>query len=63
MGTDDIFSYRLVVGFLGGITVTCIAGAMVLEALGKEPGPEVIGIAGTCVGALAGLLARPPKTS
>jgi hypothetical protein len=59
--TRDVWTYRLVVIFLGAVALGVVSGAVYLFALDKGDLPSgVIAIASAAVGALAGLLAPTP---
>ena len=65
MGTDDLFSYRMVVAVLGLLAILGVLGTVVLEATDNAPASaEWMRLTATaCIGILAGLLARPPKAN
>jgi hypothetical protein len=60
--TYDIWLYRTVV-FSLGVTLFCtIIGAIIITLIGKGDVPQIlIAVGSAAVGALAGLLAPPPK--
>src|SRR5216117_583647 len=57
---SDVWVYRLVVSALGSAVLLAGAGAIALAAAGDDV-PELLTAVGSgAVGAIAGLLARPP---
>jgi hypothetical protein len=59
--SDDIVSHRIVVGCLGAVVVLTVLAFSVLGFLGREI-PQALAMTGTgALGALTGVLVRPPK--
>lgn len=59
---SDRKAFELVVGFLGLVLLSAVVGAVVLSALGSDVPHIVDEVAVGVVGALAGLLSRPPSS-
>lgn len=57
----DVWLYRMVVCFLGVSALLCLAGSAWIESQGNPAPQGLLGIAGTCVGAIAALLVQIPK--
>lgn len=57
----DVWIYRWVVIGLGATILTTVAGAILLSFFGRTMPEGVFVMAGTCAGAMAGLLAPSPN--
>jgi hypothetical protein len=58
----DVWVYRMVVGFLGGVVTIVAVGLIVLSFVESKSTPEgLIALGSAAVGALAGLLAPAPS--
>lgn len=51
---------NLLIIFLGMIVLLVVAGCVVISYQGKDVPAALVGFGGTALGALAGLLTRPP---
>lgn len=60
MEKTSAWSYYLFIGVLGLVALCSVGGIILLSAQGREVPPALPGIAGTALGALTGLFARPP---
>lgn len=57
---SDPWSYRLVIGSLGAVTVIGMLGALFLAESGRDAPQVVVALASGAIGALTGVLAPSP---
>lgn len=55
----DVYTYRLVVCFLGCVSILMVACAGYLAAVGKEVPQVIVGTLSASIGGLLGILQKP----